>query len=143
MEKFTIYTDGGSRGNPGPAAIGLIVFKNNTIVAERGFVIGTATNNLAEYPALKKAIYFFLNYVKEQEIDPPYAVDFLLDSSLVVNQVLGRYKINSETLRKFVFDIRALVDKNLIKANFKHIPRKKNTRADMWVNKALDENIFE
>ncbi len=102
-QNLTIYTDGGARGNPGPAAIGVVVLNGKELVAEFGRVIGATTNNVAEYEAVIAA----LTHIKERGI-PVAKINFLLDSQLVVNQINGLYKVTKPHLRDLLNKVRVL-----------------------------------
>lgn len=132
-----IYTDGGARGNPGPAAVGVCIKdENGKILWEQGKVIGETTNNVAEYKAVVMAFDWIEN---NPEIINQYThIDFFLDSQLVVRQLSGVYKMKSENLRSFLFTIREKEAGIKIPIMYTHIPREKNTQADSLVNKALD-----
>lgn len=127
-----VFTDGGARGNPGPAAIGVVILdENDNMISQSGKYIGTATNNVAEYSALIEA----LELLKEIDV---YRVIFYTDSSLVYNQIKGFWKIKNpdmkllnEQAKKMLYELPGY--------NFIHIPREKNKDADRLVNKALDE----
>lgn len=130
-EKLLVYTDGGSRGNPGEAAIGVVV--GGRTYGER---IGVKTNNQAEYLALvfalKKAKQL-LGKKKAKETD----VEVRMDSELVVKQLTGRYKIEEPDLQSlFVEAWNLRLDFQSV--TFVHVPRAKNARADALVNEALD-----
>lgn len=137
MEKIIIYTDGGSRGNPGKAAIG-IVFKNTQggIIKEYGETIGTATNNVAEY----SAILFGFQKAKQlwgKEKARNLELEFRMDSQLAARQLNGEYKIENEDLQPLFLKIwNAKID--FKKVTFHHVPREENTEADCMVNQALD-----
>ena len=134
--KITIYTDGGSRGNPGPSAIGVVIYKENQIIKTYSEFIGEATNNETEYQAvifaLKKAkLLFGKKKAKEMEIE------FLMDSELAVKQLNHEYKIKEERLQLLFIKIwNSILDFKTV--SFKHIPREKNKQADRLVNEALD-----
>lgn len=130
--KFVIYTDGGSRGNPGPAALGAVVGGK-----EYGEYLGVMTNNQAEYLALVFALKkakVLLGKTKAKQTD----VEVRMDSELIVRQMQGIYKIENEQLQPYFMEIWNLrIDfKSVV---FKHIPREQNKAADRMVNKALDE----
>jgi len=133
--KLIIYTDGGSRGNPGPSAIGVILGDR-----EYSEYIGEATNNVAEYTAvifaLKKAKQIF-GKDKVGDIE----IEIRSDSELLVNQMNGEYKIKEETLKSFFIDIWNLKTE-FKKISFTHIGREKNKRADYLLNKILDSQLF-
>ncbi len=135
--KITIYTDGGARGNPGPAAIGVVIIQNGQTIKKYSEFIDEATNNQAEYQAvvfaLKKVkLLFGKKKAKETEIE------FYSDSELIIKQLNHQYKIKEEELQPlFIKTWNLMLDfKQVI---FKHIPREKNKEADRLVNQALDE----
>ena len=131
--KVIIYTDGGARGNPGPAGIGVAVYdEKKNLVATRKQFIGTATNNQAEY----KAVIFALRIALE--IGARH-LDFNLDSELVVRQLKGEYKVKNEQLKPLVQEVFKLSNK-FDSIEYNHVPREKNKLADRLVNEAVDEN---
>ena len=136
-EKIVIYTDGGARGNPGPAAIGVVIRdKNSRMIKSYGKAIGTATNNEAEYQAVVFALQkakAILGGAKAKEM----AVDMRMDSELVTCQLSGRYKIEEERLFSYFIKIWNL-KMDFAGVSFTHIPREKNKDADRLVNEALD-----
>ncbi|HAT74016.1 MAG: Ribonuclease H [Candidatus Moranbacteria bacterium GW2011_GWF2_36_839] len=132
-EKIVMFTDGGSRGNPGPAGIGIYV---ETLDKKFGECIGEATNNVAEYSAL----IFGLKKLKQllgKDKTKQYEIECNLDSELIVKQMNHEYKIKDENVQKNFIEIwNLMLDfKNVI---FIHIPREKNSVADALVNEALD-----
>ena len=128
---FLIYTDGGSRGNPGPSAIGAVVGEK-----EYGESIGNTTNNIAEYSAvifaLKKAKQL-LGGAKAAKTE----VELRTDSQLLVNQLNGEFKIKDKGLQPLFIEIWNL-KQDFKNVKFIHITRDKNKNADRLVNKALD-----
>lgn len=135
MGKLIIYTDGGSRGNPGKAAIGVVVGDK-----EYKEFIGTATNNVAEYHAvifaLKKAKQL-LGKEKSREAE----IEMRMDSELVYSQLTGQYKLKEESLFPLFIEIWNL-RQDFKKVEFTHILREKNREADALVNQALDSIIL-
>ena len=137
MKKIIIYTDGGSRGNPGPSAIG-VVFRNEIGQEIKNYsqYIGEATNNEAEYNAL----IFGLEKFKQlfgKKLAQVSEIEIRSDSELLVKQMNGEYKLSDEKIQKFFIEIWNLkIDFKNVK--FKHIPREKNKEADRLVNEALD-----
>lgn len=129
-----IYCDGGSRGNPGPAASAFVVEENGKIIFKRGTYVGNATNNVAEYRAVLEALKWLSdNHSGTAE------VLFVLDSELVSKQLSGIFKIKNENLRNYFFSIKE-IEKNLgLKISYSAVPRAKNALADFLVNKTLDE----
>lgn len=132
---ITIYCDGGSRGNPGPAAIGVVIEIKGK-VKEYSKYLGKATNNEAEY----SAVIFGLKKIKHLiggEKAEKAKVEILMDSELVVNQLSGIYKIKEKDLIPFFIEIWNLkIDFGNIE--FKHILREENKEADRLVNRELD-----
>ncbi|PIP27844.1 MAG: hypothetical protein COX29_04330 [Candidatus Moranbacteria bacterium CG23_combo_of_CG06-09_8_20_14_all_35_22] len=132
-EKIVMFTDGGSRGNPGPAGIGIYV---ETLDKKFGEYIGETTNNVAEYSAL---IYGLkkLKQLLGKDKTKQYEIECNLDSELIVKQMNHEYKIKDENVQKNFIEIwNLMLDfKNVI---FKHIPREENSVADALVNEALD-----
>jgi len=129
--KLITYTDGGARGNPGPAAAGVVI-KNEAgkILAEYGEYLGEQTNNHAEYSALISAL-------KKAKTLGAIEVECILDSELVTKQMKGEYKVKEPGLQKlFVQAYNAAAQ--FKKVTYKHILRSGNKEADMWVNKILD-----
>lgn len=138
MRKIIIYTDGGSRGNPGKAAIG-VVFCNERgqEIKKFGEYLGdNITNNEAEY----QAVIFALKKFKAlfgKKIAEISEIEVRSDSELLVKQVQGKYKLENEKIQKFFIEIWNLkIDFKEVK--FKLIPREKNSQADRLVNEVLD-----
>ena len=132
MDKLLLYTDGGARNNPGPAATGFVL-KNGLgeILKKGGTFLGVATNNEAEYRALIEGLQAAKKF-------NPQHLDCFLDSSLVVNQLNGTFKIKEARLRKLVFEAKAL-EKEFQSIRYQHVPREENKEADAIVNQILDE----
>lgn len=131
-----IYTDGASRGNPGPASYGFTITDDSgKLIHQEGEYIGIATNNMAEYTAVLEA----LRCVKEKFSTNNQAVQVELycDSKLVAEQLSGRYKIKSAHLKPLIERIKIL-GLELGGVLYFHIPRSKNTKADQLANQALD-----
>jgi ribonuclease HI len=136
MFKLVIYTDGGARGNPGPAAIGVVIYDEagTNVIKQLGEHIGDSTNNHAEYMALIRGL-------NEAVAMGARRVDFYLDSELVVKQLLGKYKIREENLQKLAGEALRLA-RNFESVEYFHVPREKNKLADKLVNEALDKAGF-
>lgn len=135
--ELTINTDGGSRGNPGPAAIGIVIqTKDKEIIETISKTIGTATNNYAEYTAVKEALSFLDKKLESKTCE--VKIEFVLDSELVVRQLTGIYKIKDQTLLKLSQEIKQLAT-NFANISYTHVRREFNKEADALVNKALDE----
>ena len=141
-----VFTDGGARGNPGPAACAFVVYEGGPSTssglpalkmrAKRGKYLGVATNNEAEYSAVVEALSYLGNLSDLGDLDQ---AQFFLDSSLVVNQLNGLFKIKEPRLRAFLVKIREL-EQGLspTKMTYSHVPREKNAEADLLVNETLD-----
>lgn len=127
-----VFTDGGSRGNPGLAAIGCVILDpvSGAIVHEHAEAIGTETNNIAEYRALIRGLELVAKF-------NPNVVVCHLDSELVVKQVKGEYKVKMPHLVPLVDQVHAKA-KILPHVSYAYVPRAKNAHADMLVNRALD-----
>jgi ribonuclease HI len=130
---LSIFTDGGSRGNPGPSASAYIIYnKHNEILESGGSYIGITSNNLAEYTAVLLGLKAALRFAGAQD-----SILFHIDSLLVVNQMNGLYKIKNRELWPINQQIRELM-KEFKQVRFTHIPRENNTTADAKVNEILD-----
>ena len=129
-----LFTDGGSRGNPGQAAIGCVLVDpvSGTVTREHYERIGIETNNVAEYRALIEGL-------KIARLYHPNRLVCHLDSELIVKQLSGEYQVRMATLQPLFQEIREL-SKAFGAIAFKHVPREDNHRADRLVNKALDEH---
>jgi ribonuclease HI len=133
MEKIVMYTDGGSRNNPGPAAVGVYL---ETLHKQFGHYIGDKTNNEAEY----EAVIFGLNKIKHligKEKVKNIEVEIFLDSEFVERQMNHQYKVKEPDLQKLFIEVWNLM-LDFGKVSFYHIPREKNKIADKMVNEALD-----
>lgn len=143
MENIIIHTDGGARGNPGPAGVGVVIEIDNKKTdnldnrVEISKYIGEATNNQAEYQAVIEA----LKYLEENYLEEGIEAKFYLDSELVVEQLNGKYKVKNEGLKPLFYEARDLVLKLGGRVSFSHVLREKNQVADKLVNKAIDEAL--
>lgn len=132
--RLKIFTDGGARGNPGPAAVGVVIKnQNNEVIDSFGKTIGVSTNNVAEYSAVISA---FLWVMKTQKFE---GIDFFLDSQLIVSQLNGAFKVKNSKLRELIFQIRQLEQEAGGNVSYKAIPREQNRLADSLVNNILDK----
>ncbi len=132
VERLTIYTDGASRGNPGPAAAGFVLTDSGgKEVVAKGVYLGEATNNVAEYSGLVKALE------AAKEISPKELCIYS-DSELMVRQIKGEYKVKSELIRPLYQQVMSLLEAFEC-YKIKHVPRGKNARADGLCNRALDK----
>ncbi|KKR49437.1 MAG: Ribonuclease H [Candidatus Curtissbacteria bacterium GW2011_GWA1_40_16] len=140
MEKneLNIHCDGGSRGNPGPAAVGVVIKnQDNQVLFEISKTIGESTNNVAEYRGVIEALKLLKNkQVKTQRIN------FFLDSQVVANQLAGIFKIKELHLKKLYLVAQNLIQELKIPVTYIIIKREFNQRADFLVNQALDQATF-
>ena len=129
-----LYTDGGSRGNPGQAAIGCVLEDpvEGKIIREHAERIGIATNNVAEYRALIEGLKIAKRY-------HPNRLICFSDSQLIVKQLKGEYRVKMEALKPYFEEIMSLTGE-FREIEFRHIPREDNFRADALLNKSLDEH---
>jgi ribonuclease HI len=126
-----LSTDGGARGNPGPAAFGYVLeTEDGTVLAAHGERIGVATNNVAEYRALVAGLEKALELAVDE-------VDVVSDSQLLVRQMTGQYKVKNEALRKLSLEASSLA-RRLRRVSYRSVPREHNELADRLVNEALD-----
>jgi len=131
MTRATLYTDGGARGNPGPAAAGYVLKTAEGETFEAGEYLGTATNNQAEYEALQRG----LARARVAGVDQ---LDVYMDSELIVKQIGGEYRVKNADLKPLYEAVCALIAA-FDRVTFQHVPRAKNKRADQLVNEALDK----
>ena len=128
----TLHSDGGARGNPGPAGIGVVLLgEKKEVLAETARSIGVATNNVAEYAALIAGLELAL----ERGITE---IECVLDSELVVAQLEGRWKIKNERLRSLAVEAQTLLGR-FDTVRLRHVRRAGNERADALANQAMDE----
>ena len=135
-----IYTnsDGGARGNPGPGAIGVVVRKEGKILVKYSTMIGSyVTNNIAEYEALIKALQLASKHTKDE-------VTCILDSELVVKQLLGKYKVRNPRLMELFLKVQKEQEKfEIVKYNYVSRENKFQQIADELLNKELEKNGFK
>lgn len=132
--KYTLYTDGGARGNPGPGGIGIVLYQEKEIIYEGSKYIGKCTNNEAEYMALIAG----LTVAQQKNIKE---IESYLDSELIVKQLNKEYKVKNERLNLLYEKVISLVG-SFDNVAFKHVKREKNKKADALVNEALDKNGY-
>ena len=133
--KLIIEADGGSRGNPGPAAYGCLVkdAHTNEVLFKEGKTLGITTNNVAEYSGLVAAL------VAAHEIDPNAQIEVRMDSKLVVEQMSGNWKIKHENMKGLVEKARNAFAQSQVK--YVWVPREDNLAADTLLNIALDAEL--
>jgi ribonuclease HI len=129
--KARLFTDGGARGNPGPAAYGFVLeTEDGTVLDARGEPIGVATNNVAEY----RALVIGLERALELGVDE---VEVISDSELVVKQMRGEYKVKNAALRELSLEA-ARIAREIGEVTYTSVRREHNELADSLVNEALD-----
>lgn len=136
MADLKLFTDGGSRGNPGPAAYGYVVYSGAGIVLEKcGNYLGVTTNNQAEYEGLIGGLSWVL------QNKPGMSVEIYMDSLLIVNQIKGLYKIKNAALLPKYQEVKRLLAK-VPAYTIGYVPRAQNAIADALVNEALDAQVM-
>ncbi|KKO00750.1 hypothetical protein LCGC14_0125240 [marine sediment metagenome] len=127
-----VFIDGGARGNPGPAAAGVVIRdrEDGVVLFQGGYFLGDATNNVAEYTALLKGL------ARAAELAPE-AIEVFSDSELLVRQMNGEYRVRNTRLRELFHKANTLC-RDLRQVSFNHIRREQNTQADALVNQALN-----
>jgi ribonuclease HI len=132
-DKLVVFTDGGSRGNPGPSAAGVVILtSDNEILEEFGVYLGVGTNNQAEYTAVKLALEAAAKY-------KPNKVSMFMDSELVVRQLNGIYRVKNLELKPIYEAVKRLAAERQV--TFEHVYREKNKPADRQVNIAIDRAL--
>ena len=131
VTNWQVEADGGSRGNPGPAAYGAVVINGGSVVRELAGALGVATNNVAEYNALLAALRWL-----GENTDGTDPVEVRMDSRLVVEQMSGNWRIKHPDMRTLAIAARDSYPPALV--NYVWVPRLDNTRADALVNEVLD-----
>jgi ribonuclease HI len=134
--KATLHADGGARGNPGPAGIGVVLKDpSGEVIGEIARGIGHATNNVAEY----KALIAGLELALAKDVRD---LDIFLDSELVVSQLKGEWKIKKDTLRALAIQARRLMNR-FDSTSIAHVPREQNSEADKLANQGMDQAAFD
>ena len=136
MSDLVLFTDGGARGNPGPAGIGVVIYDGSEKIAGIGKYLGDGlTNNWAEYQALIVGLGDLVARGYHGR-----SLEVRMDSELIVKQMKGEYKVKHPELKKLNAEVHALLI-HFPDTTFTHIPREKNTEADALVNEAIDAGI--
>lgn len=140
MREIQVFTDGGSRGNPGPAAYGVFIQDTSGhILWKEGKTLGSTTNNVAEYSAILAALTWL---VKEAEQLKGYdRIAFFMDSELLCRQLNGIYRVKNEALKLLMATIKQRERHLPLPFSYTHVRREHNKEADKLVNMALD-NTF-
>ncbi len=135
--KIIIHTDGGARGNPGPAGIGAVIEESGKKVAELSEYIGGATNNFAEYEALIRALHKAKELYGAKLRD--MHIEVRMDSELVIRQLQGLYKVRDAGMKEQFGRVEKLRLEDAPNISFMHVRREKNAHADELVNEAIDK----
>jgi ribonuclease HI len=138
-----LYIDGGARGNPGPAGVGVVILDaDDEPIIERGYFIGHATNNVAEYNGLIKGLELVIELMSGGKAQGP--LEIYSDSQLLVRQMIGQYKIKNAALKDLAIRAHGLIRASIGDVSFHHVPRDQNNVADGLANKAMDAkgNVF-
>jgi ribonuclease HI len=135
MQKLTIFTDGGARGNPGPSAIGVVIYdEQDNEMSTLSEAIGIATNNIAEYKAIVRALEHTATIVDDTKA---VKITLNLDSQLCQRQLNGEYKVKDATLKIHHGEVKTL-EQAYASVEYIHVKRELNKVADALVNQALD-----
>ena len=141
MATFYVFTDGGARGNPGPGAIGVVIFADRAkfkLIFSYSGIVGTTTNNVAEYKAVVKAYQWLVENIRSY---PQIAnISIASDSQLVVNQLNGVFRVKDPQLIDYFFTVKKYEGLVGVPVTYSYIEREKNKLADFLVNKALDKS---
>ena len=132
---ITIYTDGGARGNPGPAGSGAVIYDGGKKVAEVSAYLGIQTNNFAEYEALILVLHKTAELFGSPLARP---VHVRMDSELIVKQMKGEYKVKNPVLKEKYTRVKMLIAESFPHISFTHVRREKNAEADALANAAMD-----
>lgn len=132
---YLVFTDGGSRGNPGKSACAFVIYdEKDKIIFEQGLYLGIKTNNEAEYLGVLSAFKWLKN-----QVETPKRLTLKLDSKLVAEQLAGHWKIKDPRMQILHHECIAIIDQlKLESLEIKHVPREENIRADFLVNQTLD-----
>lgn len=135
---FTLYADGGSRGNPGPAGSGAVVFdQSGKRVAEVSDYLGVATNNIAEYEALLRGLKA-LRDAYPKGYFASHALLIRMDSQLAIRQLKGEYKVKHPNIVPRYLEVKNVLARSFPQVSYEHVPREENTDADALANEAMD-----
>lgn len=131
----TIFTDGGSRGNPGPAGAGAVIYLGDKEIGHVSKYLGIKTNNWAEYEALILALQ-----TAHKLLGSPvsHKVTVKMDSELIVRQMKGQYRVKHSELKVKHERVRLLMLEAFPNISFEHVPREQNSVADQYANDAMD-----
>ena len=136
--EFTLYADGGSRGNPGPSGAGAVVFDNlGKRVLEVADYLGVATNNVAEYEAVLRGLTKLRDEFLPEHLSSAKVI-VKMDSKLVIEQLKGNYKVKHPNLVPRYLEVKNIIARSFPTVEFIHVPRELNKDADALANRAMD-----
>ncbi|MEO6536506.1 MAG: reverse transcriptase-like protein [Candidatus Paceibacterota bacterium] len=139
--KYTLYADGGARGNPGPAGSGAVVFDDiGKRVVDVSDYIGVATNNVAEYEALLRGLKALRDEFAEGHFNHS-ELHIRLDSKLIIEQLKGAYKVKHPNLVPRYFEVKNILARSFPHVTFEHVRREFNKDADALANAAMDRGV--
>ena len=139
-DSLIIYTDGGSRGNPGPSALGVYITNSSGEKIDGfGRVLGITTNNVAEYQAIIDAFDWMISH--KNMLSPAAVIHFRMDSRLACMQITGLFRVKNPNLAQLLRAIHEKENELAFKTTYTHIPRELNKEADAYVNRALDNAL--
>lgn len=133
-QRWYLFVDGASRGNPGPSGVGYVLLQDNIVIREGGYFLGIGTNNRAEYCALIVGLAAFKDFLKQTGKSGILTV--YADSELLVRQVTGIYRVRNHTLQELWKTVHILLEG--VTAHIEHIAREKNSHADALANEGID-----
>lgn len=136
MNTLTIHTDGGSRGNPGHAAAGVVICHGEEVLHQFSSYLGIKTNNQAEYQAVILALEYLIDH--KSDFSSFESVNFVLDSELVVRQINGQYKVKHPDMIPLFTQVKTNLSKLGLPYTFSHVKRHLNHHADQLLNDELD-----
>ncbi len=134
--KLVVHTDGGSLNNPGQAGIGFLIHEGNTLLHTHSEAIGIASNNVAEYTALIRALTYIKEQIEQNKMQVE-SIEIIADSELMVKQINGLYKVKNADLRPLFNQVKILEMELSIPISYRHVLRAENADADALVKKAL------
>ena len=138
---FTLYADGGSRGNPGPAGAGAVVFDTlGKRVLEVADYLGVATNNIAEYEAVLRGLTKLRDEFLPEHLHSA-KVTVKMDSKLVIEQLKGNYKVKHPNLVPRYLEVKNIIARSFPNIEYIHVPRELNKDADALANRAMDRGV--
>jgi ribonuclease HI len=137
-KKIVLHTDGGARGNPGPAGAGAVVYaEDGTTIQEASKYLGEKTNNYAEYSAVILGLEMIAKHFGKAQCKD-LEVTVRMDSELICKQLNGEYRIKEETLFPLYIEVHNLLVSTFSTVYFEHVPRSGNKHADRLANEAMD-----